>query len=707
MSNINSNMRRDPYLQESSWLHPHSIKRGIDLALPFLNLHAPTAKIMGVSLGIVNSGLQLKEGYSAFGRGVWSECAKKMVSTAFLVSMVVSTVLMPVISVVATQGVSVGMQGYHISLAFHRRDFQGVASGLMQVAASVAYVAAVIYITPEWLLCSLLMQAGQEFYTSYNEFRQGRYIETLANILLGSIRVCFAKDSFFTVKRNWLGNVLKQEEWNHYLEKISQKRLEASSDVIDFEKYLIQDNVSSYIEGIDAKSADLSRLIFKNLHFKKCDFSNAIFDNSAFDKIRFDKCQMRQARFLHTIFANTTFQNCFLKEADFYKSSSNSLRFEKVDLTDVTFNDSKHEKFEIDSSVLEGACFLHAQMKNALIKNASLTNCILADAKKQFVFINCSENIFTKPVVALTWSFNDRFHYAGEIRKALKDQDAIVMPFEIFSEDVDIDILRKEIDQKLTIVDENDLKHFLSRGDYIASNLEKTALLDRLQKRAEAIVEAAHSVILSGGDDVESVFYRGEPTSSDEPIDYRRTALEFMVIKRAFAENKPLLGTCRGSQVANVYLGGTLKTVGPQSGVKEFEYTSELETVEVIQNLLQDTKIWGFSAHHQAVEKLGASLKVIAKDGDIPKLMMGNRNGTSILLTQFHPEFYLSVAKLEKEIKVYCKQLNDQDPFRKNMQTQQALNYLREFRNNLNKIETHKKFYEHFLAQIPQSAFTA
>ena len=707
MLTINGNLRREPYLQENSWLNPHGIKRGVDLVLPFLNLHAPTAKIMGIGLGVVNSGLQLKEGYSAFGRGVWSECAKKMVSTAFLISMVVSTVLMPVISVIATQGVSVGMQGYHIGLALQQKDFQKVAGRLIQVAASVAYIASAVYLTPEWLLCSLLMQAGQEFYASYEEFKQGRYIETFANIVLGSIRVYFAKDSFFTVKRNWLGNILKQEEWNHYLEKISQKRLEASQEVIDFEKYLIQDNVSSYIEGIDAKSADLTHLSFKNLQFKKCDFSNALFANSAFDKIRFDKCQMQQARFLHTIFSNTTIQNCFLQEADFYKSSSNSLRFEKVDLTHVTFNDSKHERFEIDNSALEGACFLHAQMKNALIKNASLTNCILADAKKQFVFINCSENVFTKPIVALTWSFNDRFHYAGEIRKALKDQDAIVMPFEIFPEDIDIDILRKEIDQKLNIVDENTLQRFLSRGDYIASNLEKTALLERLQKRAEAIIGAAHSVILSGGNDVEPIFYGGESPSSDEPIDYRRTALEFMVIKKALAENKPLLGTCRGSQITNVYLGGTLKTVGPQSGIKEFEYTSEVKTVEVIQNLLKDTKLWGFSAHHQAVDKLGDSLKIVAKDGDIPKLMVGNKNGTSILLTQFHPEFYLSVANLKKAITLRSEELNDQDPFRENKAMQQALHYLREFRNHLHKIEGHKKFYEHFLAQIPQNSFTA
>lgn len=706
MIDINANIRRSPYVQDSSWLNPTILKRAADIAIPFLNLYGPTAKIMGVGLGAVNSAVQLKGVYFAFRQGAWGECAKQMVATAFLVSMVVSTVLMPVVSVLATQGISICSHGYHIGQAIHQRDFSKVAGSLFQVASSVAYIASMIYLTPEWLLCSLVMQAGQEFYCSYKEYKQGRYAETLANVLLGGIRAYSSRDSFFTVKRNWLGDVLKQDGWDRYLEKASQKRLEGSLGVIDFEKYLIKDNVSSYIQGINAKSADLSKMNFKNLHFTKCDFSYASFDNSAFNKIRFDKCQMEQARFLHAVFSDTTFQKSFLKEADFYKSSSNKLRFQQIDLTHVTFNDSKHEKFEIDKGVLEGTCFLHAQMKDSLIKNANLTNCILADAKAQLRFVNCSKNVFTKPVVALTWSFNDRFHYAGEIRKALKEQDALVMPFEIFPEDVNIDLLGQEVDRKMALLDENTLQDFLSRGDYLASNLQKASVLEKLQKRAEAITRAVHGVVLSGGDDVEPIFYGGEFIPSDDKLDYRRTALEFMVMKQALAKNRALLGTCRGSQVTNVYLGGTLKTVGPQSGVKEFEYTSE-DAVETIQNLLQDTRLWGFSAHHQAVEKLGDSLKIIAKDGDIPKLMVGHKNGSPIFLTQFHPEFYLGAARFKAEIDDRYQKLHAADEACENEEIQQALKYLEALRNNLSKVEMHKRFYEHFLAQIPQNSVIA
>ncbi len=198
MFDINSNVRRSPYIQDNSWLNPVVLKRSVDIAIPFLNLHEPTAKIMGVGLGVVNSFIRLKGGCVAFRQGLWGECAKQMVATAFLASMVVSAVFMPVVSVLATQGVSICSEGYHIGLAIHQRDFSTVAGGLWQVVSSVAYIASMVYLTPEWLLCSLVMQAGREFYSSYKEYAQGRYAETFANILLGSLRVYSSGDSFFT-----------------------------------------------------------------------------------------------------------------------------------------------------------------------------------------------------------------------------------------------------------------------------------------------------------------------------------------------------------------------------------------------------------------------------------------------------------------------------------------------------------------------------
>ena len=416
---------------------------------------------------------------------------------------------------------------------------------------------------------------------------------------------------------------------------------------------------------------------------------------------------MYQARFLHAVFSNTTFKHSSLREADFYKSVCTKLHFEKVDLTNVTFNDSQHDQMTIDASALEGACFLHAQMKNSLIKNADLTNCILADAKMQLRFTNCTEPKFTKPVVALTWSFNNRLHYAGEIRKAIKEQGALVMPFEIFSEDVDVQLLTQEVERKIELLDQKTLQTFLSRGEYLVSDLQSWSLLSQMHKRAESITEASHAVILSGGDDVEPIFYNGTTTFLASGADCRRTVLEFMVLKEVLAKQRPLLGTCRGSQVVNVYLGGTLKTVGPQKGVKEFEYTSEDVEAKSIQNLLQNAELWGFSAHHQAVDQLGDSLKIIAKDGEIPKLMMGRKNGASILLTQFHPEIYLSVLEIEKEIERYSKQLLDLDPSYPNREIQERLEYLRELRERFRKVKMHKKFYEHFLAQIPQNMFIA
>lgn len=71
MIDINAKIRRSPYIQDSSSLNPAILKRAVDIAIPFLNLHGPTAKIMGVGLGAVNSAVQLKGSYFAFRQDAW------------------------------------------------------------------------------------------------------------------------------------------------------------------------------------------------------------------------------------------------------------------------------------------------------------------------------------------------------------------------------------------------------------------------------------------------------------------------------------------------------------------------------------------------------------------------------------------------------------------------------------------------------------
>src|SRR5690606_22538653 len=65
------------------------------------------------------------------------------------------------------------------------------------------------------------------------------------------------------------------------------------------------------------------------------------------------------------------------------------------------------------------------------------------------------------------------------------------------------------------------------------------------------------AVVVTGGHDVQPVLYGAEPEVKPK-YDPDRDELEKRVIHKALAEGRPLLGICRGAQLLNVCLGGTL-----------------------------------------------------------------------------------------------------------------------------------------------------
>ena len=145
----------------------------------------------------------------------------------------------------------------------------------------------------------------------------------------------------------------------------------------------------------------------------------------------------------------------------------------------------------------------------------------------------------------------------------------------------------------------------------------------------------ADGVILTGGPDVPNIFYSKEiPTSpvySDS--NYLRSFIEYTMIHAG----KPVLGICRGAQIINTYFGGTLKNVQGQFGKQELSITNN-ESGRLFKNEIGPS-IYGFSAHHQAVDQLGKDLEIAIELQNIVKAFVNKAK--TIFGTQFHPERYL------------------------------------------------------------------
>lgn len=151
-----------------------------------------------------------------------------------------------------------------------------------------------------------------------------------------------------------------------------------------------------------------------------------------------------------------------------------------------------------------------------------------------------------------------------------------------------------------------------------------------------APAEDADGLLLTGGGDLKGCSY-GMSDDNCRNTDLLRDQTEFFYLKKYLSRNKPVFGICRGMQVVNVFLGGTLT-----QNMENHNQINDKDRKHLIINAENSIfyKIFGKSvvvnsAHHQAVKTLGKNLKAssIALDGIIESATYKN-----IVLTQFHPE---------------------------------------------------------------------
>src|SRR5881409_2878005 len=140
-------------------------------------------------------------------------------------------------------------------------------------------------------------------------------------------------------------------------------------------------------------------------------------------------------------------------------------------------------------------------------------------------------------------------------------------------------------------------------------------------------VARCDGVLLTGGDDVQPKIYRKNlPESLAKTVhaaDTERDLFELMLVDEVFRQRKPLLAICRGHQVLNVALGGTLivdiasevpdkinhRRMDKRSeGVHELRLTAD----SLLDKITGQQKLGVNSTHHQAVENVAGPLKVVA-----------------------------------------------------------------------------------------------
>jgi putative glutamine amidotransferase len=174
----------------------------------------------------------------------------------------------------------------------------------------------------------------------------------------------------------------------------------------------------------------------------------------------------------------------------------------------------------------------------------------------------------------------------------------------------------------------------------------------RFVTRSEDVTDAlddCDGLLLPGGGDPDPLLYGHEELRPLCSIDDARDALELAAIRHAVGSGLPMLGICRGLQIMNVALGGTLIADLPQAGYdghhritdEDRVHDVRIETGSMLENITGERQGWVNSAHHQGVDIVAPRLSVAARsaDGLAEALEWKSPVGKPFLLClHWHPE---------------------------------------------------------------------
>lgn len=182
----------------------------------------------------------------------------------------------------------------------------------------------------------------------------------------------------------------------------------------------------------------------------------------------------------------------------------------------------------------------------------------------------------------------------------------------------------------------------------------------------EAVLAMADGVLLPGGGDVHPRFYQEPWSDQILGLDVARDELEVATVQTAVAQGLPLLGICRGHQVMNVALGGTLwadlPSQMPGSLPHDFDdvqprnyeaHGVSLVADSLLAQVLGETETAVNSLHHQGIKTLAPGLRAVAfaPDGLVEAVELPDHPFT--LGVQWHPEWLApdrpDMAKLFKQ----------------------------------------------------------
>lgn len=601
MGSVNLNKRAD-YVLGKLPEFTHFAGRLAVVSIPFISLYKPAR----TGIAVLSSSVQLIDLYQSEG-----QLKEKIFKTALNVSFIFLTMYRPKEAVLC----ALAAQTYE---DIKNQDAYAIFS-------RIVYFTSLYNRDPRWVVAALALEIAKNGKEARDEWRKGRWLEGGAKLLMAALRTYQTKEEVSRVRRRYFGKEVTQADWDKLL-------LEK-----DIGKALKEKNFSDVVKDVKVKPLprkSLQDVTLKDMVFERVDFSESRLRDATIENVTFIECKMEGINFYKVGLIRVVWENCNVSKGMFYLCRGVGLSFKGCDLTRFCLSECEMSWLEIFASKLYGASFLSNNLFESVIKSCDLMNVLLTNAT--FELIDCTINLITKPVIALTWDFRTGGSWGEPVPDVMEDQGALTLKFPIYPHDIDREALQIEVESKLQSYP---LEGAKSRAQMLLDDPHQTPEIEKMKAKAHVIMKYADGVILSGGENVEEGFYK----EAGQGFDYRRSLIEFAVTHIG----KPVMGICRGSQLLNVYLGGTLRDVSGQTGRQTFSFGENAKGRALSEKVGEP--INGSNAHFQAVDRLGKGLHVLLERKGVVKATMSEDG--RLLGTQFHPETYIEEKRTEKLLK--------------------------------------------------------
>lgn len=205
----------------------------------------------------------------------------------------------------------------------------------------------------------------------------------------------------------------------------------------------------------------------------------------------------------------------------------------------------------------------------------------------------------------------------------------------------------------------NDTGYVLVTEDYLNSIRRAGGIPSLLAPRLDddyirEICETSDGFLFCGGDDMDPKYY-GEENSASQNICSRRDEFEAKLFAAAYKTGKPILGICRGLQVINVFLGGSLyqHIDGHRQDAARNVRTHAvlLNNDGLLRDIIGEDRIEVNSFHHQLIKRLADPLWLDATSEREGYIEAFHHPGHKFLLgVQWHPEAYFTESETSARI---------------------------------------------------------